>query len=649
MRRQRGNIILAALFVAVFLFFLSVALLWTNRQDIALSLSMEHKLKAQSAARSAAMETYARLRRFGEAAPFEREMGSGAIAKVELVRVPSRDRHGQMLLVRARGQSGPVSSFFTMHLLETVIASASNTSNDGRVLVLTNGTASNAIYGDFKLSDLELGGDAEVSYGAYQGPLFAAENKEVQQESFLVKDYVPIFTTGPSPLTAYGPVLMVGPKTTDARQLKVLEYAEDGFTWTPLEGPEKELGNSPDPQNLGQGISLVHQFEAPGTTWSNLSLRGLGEAGAQYSWRDREPGTESKEEMEELALPVSFPVELAQAQLDWSEVPRVDPVHGYTMRGSVTAHRKKVYSHGWHYLYRHYDGRIVPPPVDEYLGDSVTRWPCILEYNHSDGEWKVAWDSLDESGDVKSSIQPDPLVLLVSSDGKLYSRTAEKPYKLLELKSGKVTVGAELPEGELFIYQDKPFAATQEGLLDVMDQRLIGFESLPARLGEINGMAVANQESNIVGLDSEIDIGEEEEEMTRLQAAGAAVSTDAATFFTTRPQYDFRYSSPTGVLPGVDGNDLWVPVTVEMTQAEPSYPLLGNPPFKNSALSALARYDGERWHIMPNGLRAVLKDNSLKAPATAQKTFAAHYTGLPEARARYTVLSVSTEGFDFSL
>ena len=69
MRKDRGNVILTALFVSIFLFFLSIALLWSNRQDIALSLSMEHKLKAQSEARSMAMEAYANLKEFGELRP----------------------------------------------------------------------------------------------------------------------------------------------------------------------------------------------------------------------------------------------------------------------------------------------------------------------------------------------------------------------------------------------------------------------------------------------------------------------------------------------------------------------------------------------------------------------------------------------------
>ena len=86
-RRSRGNIILTALFVAIFLFFLSVALIWTNRQDIALSLSMEHKLKAQSAARTAAYEAFYRLRRHSDLEGFQQgTLPSGAEYDIQLVK-----------------------------------------------------------------------------------------------------------------------------------------------------------------------------------------------------------------------------------------------------------------------------------------------------------------------------------------------------------------------------------------------------------------------------------------------------------------------------------------------------------------------------------------------------------------------------------
>ena len=52
-RKERGNILVMAIFMSVFLFFLSVALVAQNRMDITLALSVDHRLQAQMAARAA--------------------------------------------------------------------------------------------------------------------------------------------------------------------------------------------------------------------------------------------------------------------------------------------------------------------------------------------------------------------------------------------------------------------------------------------------------------------------------------------------------------------------------------------------------------------------------------------------------------------
>lgn len=627
---------MTALFVAIFLFFLSVALLWTNRQDIALSLSMEHKLKAQSAARSLAMETYAKLRRLGEAESLEKGSPSGATARVEIRRVPAKDRHGQMLLVRSRGQSGPVSSFYTLHLLESNLASDAVEAASPRFLALTNGPAANAIYGDFKLSELTLGGSEEVAFAAYQGPMFSSDKAAQSREPFAVLDYLPVFTNGAQALKAFGPGVMVGPTPTDSREIQMLEHDGTEFKWSPIEGPD-EL-DKPKQQSF-EGAIAAAEFKAAGSDWTNLSARAVGDLVAQFSWKDQEPSTQNKEEMENMAMTQSFEIDLANASADWSEVPRLDPINGYSLRGTIAAHGNTVYSHAWHYLYRQYGGRAETIPVDEFIGVSVTRWPCILKYDTQGDEWEVAWSSLDDSGDVKSPQLPDPSVLLVDSGGKFYSRTTDTPKRLLTLDGKNTTLGNTLPEGQMFLYQDQPYAATERGLVNLATNNTIGFETLVSRLPEITGMAVADEGSLIVGAE---DLEGE------AAGAGAALSADNPTLRTTRPQYDFTYSVEPGVVPAADDKDLWLTLKVQMVQNEPTYPLLGNPPYPAATeVSALARFDGERWHILPNGLRALLQTEGLAAPSTARKLYAPRYAQLPAARARYTVLSISTEAFDF--
>lgn len=49
-RSRRGNLLLSALFMSAFLFFLSVAIVVTNREDIRSTLLADHKMRAEFAA-----------------------------------------------------------------------------------------------------------------------------------------------------------------------------------------------------------------------------------------------------------------------------------------------------------------------------------------------------------------------------------------------------------------------------------------------------------------------------------------------------------------------------------------------------------------------------------------------------------------------
>jgi hypothetical protein len=57
----------------------------------------------------------------------------------------------------------------------------------------------------------------------------------------------------------------------------------------------------------------------------------------------------------------------------------------------------------------------------------------------------------------------------------------------------------------------------------------------------------------------------------------------------------------------------------------------------------LARYDGERWHILPNGIRACLRNDDLRAPSS--NVVAALYPGIPVQKSRYTIISEDTNPF----
>ncbi len=88
MRHHRGNVLVMAIFIAVFLFFLSVALVTANRQDILLALTVDHRLRAQLAARAGSEICLVKLRETENpeqaVSGYSEELASGAHVKVKL-------------------------------------------------------------------------------------------------------------------------------------------------------------------------------------------------------------------------------------------------------------------------------------------------------------------------------------------------------------------------------------------------------------------------------------------------------------------------------------------------------------------------------------------------------------------------------------
>src|ERR1700712_697947 len=86
-RSLKGNILLVAIFISAFLFFLSVILVATNRQDILLAISVDHRMRASTAARAGANEALQIMRSNSEweaklGKSYKGQMASGAAFNV---------------------------------------------------------------------------------------------------------------------------------------------------------------------------------------------------------------------------------------------------------------------------------------------------------------------------------------------------------------------------------------------------------------------------------------------------------------------------------------------------------------------------------------------------------------------------------------
>ena len=613
-------------------------------------------MKAQSAARTAAYEAYYRLRKQGTLAGFQSgTLDSGADYEVELVTLEPNGKRGEVLLVRARGRSGPVTSYQTLHLLETKIAGEANES-EPRVLFFpssqiksededtleteitpdpANGAVeeANALFGEFTL---EVGGPGVIaSMRANGGPAFVAEGASVEPPSF--EDVIPVH--GGTDLKGWGPVEVVAPeysKTPGERPtaLRILKYSGSEFKWEELD-PPTELGD-PRPQ----GLEKLLEMSAP-ETWTVSSIMGLTVLNEQgdsipkafnFSWTEEKPPTTDPEDVEPVTASGGVAID---SLAEWRQGAVQQK---FETRGAIFPAGDSVYSHGWHMVYQPHDGSAPEEPTI-LDGSILTRWPCVLKYSDGKG-WEKAWTGLKESGAVISEIRPDPSVLLVSGSGRIYSVTPESKGEryLLSLESNGVKkLGDPINLGPLFMYRDEPYLVTSSNSSIAFKNLLregedIDFSTLPTYLPELSGevVDVTGTEMLVLGMEGGYQ-GEPLDSTKRLT-------------YTARPQTDISYSIAPGGSVAVDGDDLWAILNVVVDVSEPTFEKgYLEPPYPDGVRRTLARYDGERWHILPNGIRACLKNDELVAPSAS--VVAAVYPGLPPQKSRYTIIAEDTNPF----
>ena len=619
---------------------------------------MEHKLKAQSAARTAAYEAYYRLRKEGTLAGFQSgTLDSGASYELELVTREPYGKRGEVLLVKARGKSGPVTSDLTLHLLETKIAGESH-ENDPRVLFFPSSVIeaedeesaleteimpdpadeaeekANALFGEFTL---EVGGPGVVaSMQANEGPAFVSEGTSLEPPSF--EDTIPVHG-GPN-LKGWGPVEVVAPEypgTAEGRPtaLRLLKYNGKEFDWEEIDHPT-ELGD-PGPQ----GMMGLLEMSAP-DSWTMSSVMGLtvaNEEGAptpkafNFSWTEEKPPTLNAEDVDRVTTSEGVAIDPI---VEWK---KSQVQQKFQSRGAIFPVGESVYSHGWHYVYRPHDGSTPEEPTILH-GSTLTRWPCVLKYSDGGG-WEKVWSGLKESGVVISEIQPDPNVLLVTSNGKLYSTTPnskEEERYLISLDSNGVKkLGDPISDGPIIMYRDEPYLLVSNSYMMAFRNLLregenIDFSTLPTYLPELSGevVDVTGTEMLILGMDGGYQ-GEPLDSTKRLT-------------YTARPQTDIVYSLDGKGKVAVDGPDLWAILNVIVDVSEPTFEKgYVSPPYPDGIRQTLARYDGQRWHILPNGIRACLRNDDLRAPSL--NVVAALYPGMPVQKSRYTIIAEDTNPF----
>ncbi len=665
---------MTALFVAVFLFFLSVALVWTNRQDIALSLSMEHKMKAEVAARSGANYVYGALRATGSPPPsLEETLESGAQWKVQLLRLPPEGRRGRVLLVQSRGQSGPVSSHVTFHLLESelasdsaeaknrllifpsiVMASGSEDVDDPSVTLPKPGQGGRSgsappvkrpepkkdttqepekpqktpvLPPNFVTEMAELRLPSSGSLAAQEGPVFASEQvtSEVDTPALSVVDHIPVFSSVGGTPQAFGPALINLVASSDRTELRTLKKIGEKYEWEAIPAPLELAEGSSSTSTSSPPVGRV-DISASGAEWRGLTIRSIDGMGKATSWTEPESlnGTVLN----------SFPAEGTQ---DWSGSSRL--TRTVSLRGAITAYKNVVYSHAWQYLYLRYSGGSTTPPYTAQTGSRILRWPCIVKFDIDDKRWSFAWNPLKDNGDITSPLVPKPENLWVSGS-KLYALNSSNSNELFELNSnGSATRKGIVNGGRAVVYQEKIYTPSSDtarpGLVAIDGGAAIDFKTLPERIPMIAGPVIPPPPSQILGYDlSKVEVSE----------LGESQPTQVRTVV---PLLNITYSISSSSGMASAGQDLYLNIVPAVETVKSESEVIGQFNLGAASTPVFARYDGSRWHILPNGVMAALQNPSLSSPGS--QILCASYDGLRQPCNRYSVISISTDPFEFKL
>jgi len=259
MRRARGNILVMALFVSVFLYFLSVALVAQNRQDVLLSVTREHRARADAAARAGlelalhVMRTDAAWPQRLEGAHGELETG-GAWSLQPPAPVPG---HPNLLEIRSEGVSG-IARVTRRRIVEEV-ALASPDCPGPHLFALTGEGELAMLAPDFRWIRLGPAPDPQSWLVASGGPLFSHVDGPA--------DAPPrIFDLTPRGMEEVP--LVVQPSRTVAW----LDLGPETASWKEIPSPDQVGGNL-----FRQVDSEIRgtRYQGPGVEWYTLTGRAL--------------------------------------------------------------------------------------------------------------------------------------------------------------------------------------------------------------------------------------------------------------------------------------------------------------------------------------------------------------------------------------
>ncbi|MBS2034928.1 hypothetical protein JST97_08065 [bacterium] len=571
--RRSGNLLLSALFMAAFLFFLSVALVLTNREDIQYTLFVDHKMRCNLAA-DGMMDYAIQTMRTNPAwedrfktwvLPFS----SGAEGTVryrtwvEPVGVPGGERFSVPVVsapsagieVIARGSSGLFSAERHMlleefRLADSVLSKGGSKphlfviSEAGQVQVLTPSFS-------WEQAGATLAPPLLKTASAGGGPLVHCSLDRGTQPP-TIKDFTQTTSGG---LPAVNPILTVSATQIPKGQgAFMLALKNDKFEWVQL----------PDP-----GDQLVKSISQPSITPDDKGSSATGWEKITLNW-----DTLAKTP-DQLTVDYSY---FNGPRIEWF---------------SLTGNRAEVVEdqyicHGTHYFYsglrfknsQAAGGMTHTQAKNGFLYDQ----PCILSCNLKSQQWSVLLDYLKVSSNpqeeptVVPGVRPDPSSLLVTEGPLIYTHGLGQTDNSWMLVGKEGLTASSLPKrsalvpygGELLYTDPRGDSDVSPPLMALNAHDIAGF--FPQFLPALN-------------------------EGGPVDPSGLGVGGSEAKL---KLRWSLDQSSMTSC-----NQDLFAIARLAVT----TQPSTGKPP-QTTQKSALAHFDGKRWQILPAGLSRMLPEGS---------------------------------------
>lgn len=424
--QQRGNILITALFMAVFLFFLSVAMISQNRMDLSLALSVDHRVKSDAAARAGlnwALHTMRTQPNWVKLLQEEKPtLESGATFAVEVRGRRTNDGDPHLLVVTSTGTSSLVSSVHWAVVEE--VQKTPREVQDVNAQLFTRAWNKDrppkpdnlAMLGsDFQWYDLGPLPSGETTLEASGGPLFVFAPAGSAQEPPSLIDNLPMFVQNEEGVVEP----TVGPRVRlelvpPGRHLLHLAIKDGQGEWVDIPDPGPALGSwaglTEVTSEQDKALPVIRMWEDPNESpvvdeeppWDRRSIhltgRGDRDSGFDIFTIDTEQGVWNEQTQQYESLMKSKPwtdvyvYSLEELTLDWEVISDTPLVYleWYSLTGEALAARgNKIACQAEHYFYGHIPevGQTFPDLGTPVYESIVYRRPCVLEYDLEEKTW----------------------------------------------------------------------------------------------------------------------------------------------------------------------------------------------------------------------------------------------------------------------